>query len=117
MLSFSGRRVFLATGPTDMRKSFNGLAGIVRNELSGDPMQGDLFVFCNRGRNRLKVLVYDTSGAWVLAKRLERGTFNWPSVAIDQRRLEYSAEQFVLLLSGVDAVELRERKWRRRKVG
>ncbi len=100
-----------------MRKSFNGLAGIVLNELNQDPVHGDLFVFCNRIRNRLKVLVYDASGSWVLAKRLERGTFNWPSVTLDQRRLEYSAEQLGLLLAGVDATELSERKWRRRKVG
>ncbi|MBL4770189.1 MAG: IS66 family insertion sequence element accessory protein TnpB [Planctomycetes bacterium] len=98
-----------------MRKSFNGLSGIVRNDMEGDPVQGDLFVFCNRLRNRLKVLVYDDSGAWVLAKRLEKGTFNWPRLTGAERRLEYSEEQLTLLLGGLDAEDLRARNWRRRK--
>jgi len=59
MLTFRGGRVFLVAGPTDMRKSFCGLAGIVREKLNSDPMSRDLFLFCNRSRNRLKVLVYD----------------------------------------------------------
>lgn len=62
-------------GATDMRKSFNGLAGIVRERLDADPMSRHLFLFCNRNRNRLKVLVADESGMWVLGKRLDRGTF------------------------------------------
>ena len=66
------------TGPTDMRNSFNGLAGIVRGKLQADPMSRDLFLFCNRSRNSLKVLVYDEAGVWVLAKRLDEGTFAWP---------------------------------------
>ncbi|MFT5200186.1 MAG: transposase, partial [Planctomycetota bacterium] len=110
-----GRHVFLATGPTDMRKSFNGLSGIGRNDMKGDPVRGDLFVFCNRLRNRLKVLVYDDSGAWGLAKRLEQGTFDGPRLTGAERRLEYSEERLTLLLGGLDAEDLRARKWRRRK--
>ncbi len=63
MLAFSGGRVFLVVGPTDMRKSFNTLAGIVRERLGADPMSRDLFFFCNRGRNRMKVLVHDSCEA------------------------------------------------------
>ena len=66
-----GGRIFLVAGPTDMRKSFDGLAGIVRERLQADPMSRDLFFFCNRARNRMKVLVCDESGMWVLAKRLK----------------------------------------------
>ena len=74
MLTFAGRRVFLVAGATDMRKSFNGLAGIVRERLEADPMSHHLFLFCNRHRNRLKGLVADESGMWVLNKRLDHGT-------------------------------------------
>ncbi len=74
MLTFDGRRVFLVIGPTDMRKSFNGLSGIVGDRPDRDSMSRDLFLFCNRGRNRQKALVYDESGARALAKRPDLGT-------------------------------------------
>ena len=65
MLTFVGR-MFLVAGPTDMRKSYNGLAGIVREKLHADPMSRHLFLFCNRARNRLKVLISDESGILVI---------------------------------------------------
>lgn len=114
MLTFHGGRIFLVAGATDMRKSFNGLAGIVRDRLQADPMSRDLFFFCNRGRNRMKVLVYDESGAWVLAKRLDRGTFAWPDVVGGAAKVEYREEQLALLLRGFDAEGLHPRRWRRR---
>lgn len=67
-----------------MRKSFNGLAGVVRERLQADRMSRHLFLFCNRDRNRMKVLVADESGMWVLAKRLDRGTFAWPAGTCDR---------------------------------
>ena len=88
MLTFGGGRIFLVAGATDMRKSFNGLAGIVRERLATDPMSRHLFLFCNRDRNRLKVLVADESGMWVLSKRLDRGTFAWPAARDDVVRVE-----------------------------
>ena len=107
-------RVFLLPGPTDMRKSFNGLSGLVRSELGANPLSGDLFVFCNRPRNRLKILYFDSTGMWVFAKRLERGTFAWPSTKPSGGRLEMRYEELLLLLGGLDAKDLVERKWRRR---
>lgn len=108
-------RIFLASGVTDMRKSFNGLSGLVRSSLAGDPLSGDLFVFCNRGKNRLKILYFDSSGMWVLAKRLERGTFAWPERLEERTRVEMRHEELMLLLNGLDVSELRERaRWRRR---
>lgn len=109
----AGRRVFLVSGPTDMRKSFDGLSGVVRTALQGDPKSGDLFVFCNRLRNRLKVLYVDESGIWVCAKRLERGTFKWPSPSSEDRRVEMRSEELALLLGGLDAKELKARAWKR----
>jgi transposase len=116
MLSLGrGGRIFLVAGPTDMRKSFDGLSGVVREALRGDPMSGDLFVFCNRVRNRLKVLYVDESGMWVCAKRLERGTFAWPAESGSGRRVEMRTEELALLLGGLDAANLKPRKWKRRK--
>ena len=114
MLTFHGDRIFLVAGATDMRKSFNGLAGIVRDRLQADPMSRDLFFFCNRERNRMKVLIYDESGAWVLAKRLDRGTFAWPDVIGEVAKVEYREEQLALLLRGFDAEGLHPRRWLRR---
>lgn len=116
MLSFTANsgRLFIVVGVTDMRKSFNSLAGVVRNQVKSDPMSRDLFFFCNRARNRLKVLVSDESGRWVYAKRLDRGTFSWPSSADGATKLEYRPEQIALSLQGVDADRLSQRRWRRR---
>ena len=113
MLSFTGHRIFLIVGATDMRKSFNGLSGLASSLLGATPTSRDLFVFSNRSRNRLKVLLFDESGAWVLAKRLDKGTFEWPSPDVGDT-VEYMNEELVLLLGGLDASELRARNWMRR---
>jgi len=80
MLSFTGGlKVFVALEPCDLRKSFNGLEGLVQERLGEDPRGGALFVFTNRAHTRLKILYWDGSGLWVLCKRLEKGTFSWPA--------------------------------------
>ena len=80
MLSFlSNTRVYLAAGATDLRKSFDTLAGVVRNSLRLDPLSGHLFVFTNARKNRLKIMFWDKTGWWVCAKRLEVGTLAWPA--------------------------------------
>jgi transposase len=112
---FGQGRIFLAAGATDMRKSFNGLSGLVRSRLAGDPLSGDLFVFCNRSKNRLKILYFDSTGLWVMAKRLERGTFDWPAKLECRERIELRYEKLLLILNGLEAGELVERRrWRRR---
>lgn len=113
MLSFGGNQIFLVVGPTDMRKSFNGLAGLANSLLGATPASRDLFVFANRAKNRLKVLLYDESGTWVLAKRLDKGTFAWP-VETNAETVEYRAEELALLLGGMDASALVSRNWHRR---
>jgi transposase len=114
MLTFKGHRIFLVTGPTDMRKSFNGLSGIARERLGATPASRDLYLFCNRRGNRLKALVYDESGVWVLAKRLDKGTFAWPAADSTTHAIEYREEQLTLLLGGFDAPDLKSRSWHRR---
>lgn len=114
MLTFAGHRIFLVSGPTDMRKSFNGLSGIARELLQATPASRDLFLFCNRNKNRLKVLLFDESGAWVLAKRLDKGTFAWPACASDSATVEYREEELALLIGGFDTGALQARKWMRR---
>lgn len=115
MLTVSGSaRIYLAAGVTDMRKSFNGLYALARNELEGDPRQGHLFLFCNRRRDRLKALFWDGSGLWVCAKRLERGSFAWPDVsASTSRTVELSRTELNLLLGGLDLSLTRRRDWLR----
>lgn len=115
MLTFKGHRIFLVAGPTDMRKSFNGLSGIARELLGATPASRDLYLFCNRGRNRLKALVYDESGVWVLAKRLDKGTFGWPAAESRAQTIEYREEELTLLLGGFDAPKLNSRAWNRRR--
>jgi len=103
-------RIYLASGPTDLRKSFDGLSGIARTKLEQDPTSGHLFVFCNRRRDRLKVLYFDGSGLWVFAKRLEKGTFCWP----DERasaRVRLKSSELALLLSGLDLAHTKQRRW------
>ena len=82
MLSFHAQlKVFVATAPCDLRMSFNGLWAAASERLGEDPKNGALFVFCNRRRNRIKILYFDGTGVCVLAKRREEGTFHWPQSA------------------------------------
>ena len=79
MLPFSStQRYYFYRHPTDMRKSFNGLSGIVRSELGGNPISGDVFIFVNRRRDRIKLLVWDRSDYVLLYKYLQQGTFELP---------------------------------------
>ena len=106
-------RIWLATKPADMRKSFEGLYGLVRDRLRCEPLSGHLYLFCNAQRNRLKVLVWDGSGLWVCAKRLPRGCFSWPQAADAQGKVTLSHEELSLLLGGIDLAETKSKRWHR----
>lgn len=88
-------RVYLAQGSTDLRKSIDGLAILVKEGFDLDPFSSSLFVFCNRKRDKLKILHWDHNGFWLYYRRLERGTFHWPSegstvpLSIDRRQLRW----------------------------
>ena len=107
-------RIYIAVEGVDMRKGFDGLYGLVRDRLGHDPLSGHLFLFANRGRTRLKVLVWDGSGLWVCAKRLEKGRFHWLAAA-KESCLMMRLEELAMLLNGLDIAEARPRKsWLRR---
>ena len=110
-------RIYVATGATDMRKSFNGLYGLVRDTLGCDPTSGHVFLFTNSRRNRLKLLVYDGSGLWVAAKRLDGGRFGWPESDTKATKIVLSQEELALLLGGIDLVRTERRKWYRKPLG
>lgn len=108
-------RVYVGLEAVDMRKGFEGLFGLVRDYLGQDPLSGHLFLFSNRGRTRIKAIVWDGSGLWVCAKRLERGRFQWPQAGPGERQATMRPEQLALLLSGMDLTNVRSREgWYRR---
>jgi transposase len=104
-------KVYLARGTTDLRKGFDGLAGAVRELMCQDPASGHLFVFRGRRRHLVKILYWDGSGFWVLAKRLARGTFAWPAVDDDRQVVELRPDQLSALLGGVDLARTTWRPW------
>lgn len=99
MINLAGKRVYLACGKTDMRKNINGLAAIVEGSFKLDPFDGALFVFCNRKRDRVKILEWDGDGFWLHFKRLEKGHFRWPESG-DEATMTLSSEELHILLGG-----------------
>ena len=95
-----GARVYLACGSTDMRKSIDGLAAIVCHVFEADLFTNSLFVFCNRGRDKLKILYWDHNGFWLYYRRLERGHFRWPEQPT-QKPLAITRRQLQWLLDGL----------------
>ena len=116
MLTFATtQRIYLARAVVDMRKSFDSLTSLVRNQLGKDPFTGDAFVFVGKGRDRVKILVWDVSGFWVCAKRLEKGRFRWPATTGPERSVVLRAEELAMLLNGLDLKQAQPRRgWYRR---
>lgn len=108
MLNFGGKAVYLACGKTDMRKSINGLAAIVEGSFKLSPYDEALFVFCNRNRDRVKILEWDGDGFWLYFKRLEKGHFRWPANDAGQT-MTLTGEELSILLGGA-RVELKLRR-------
>lgn len=95
---------------TDMRKGFNQLCGIVTNELGGSVLQGDAFIFINRPRTHLKLLVYEQGGFAIFYRRLEQGGFEVPAFDLDAQSLELSIDQLHFILRGISLQSVRYRK-------
>jgi transposase len=107
-------KIYLGVEAVDMRKGFDGLYGLVRDALGHDPVSGHLFLFTNRSHTRVKALVWDGSGLWVCAKRLERGRFHWPEKT-DARSVSMRPEELAMLINGMDLKQAEVRAgWYRR---
>ena len=103
MLAFPAAiKIYVAVEPVDMRKQFNGLWSAAQEKLHEDPKSGAVFVFTNRERTRLKLLYWDGTGVWVLAKRLEQGRFSWPAPSEKRAKLALAPEALALLIGGVE---------------
>ncbi|MFQ5382149.1 MAG: IS66 family insertion sequence element accessory protein TnpB [Dehalococcoidia bacterium] len=102
MLSLpSSIRIFLAREPVDFRKAHDGLCAIVRQQFREDPFDGNLFVFFNRAKDRIKLLLWDRNGFWLFYKRLERGTFAF-DLRCSSSRIELTRAQLTMVLEGID---------------
>jgi transposase len=95
-------RIWLCVQPTDLRKSFDSLAELVRQHLEANPLSGHVFVFRNRRSDRVKLLYWDEDGYVIIYKRLEAGTFRFPAAAAQQASVTLRAAELAMLLDGVD---------------
>jgi transposase len=110
MISFSfPSEIYIANSPTDFRKCFDGLCGEVQSQIHCDPLNGSLFVFYNKRRDRLKMLVWDNDGFWLFYKRLEQGTFEIPRSSSDTC-VAITAEQLHLVLCGIELTSVKKRR-------
>jgi len=112
VLSFAGRvRIFVAAEPVDLRRGFDGLAAATRQVIQEDPLSGHIFAYLNRRRDRVKLLVWEPSGYWLLYKRLEKGRFTLPAEpAPGRRHIVIAPADLALMLEGIDLRGAHRRK-------
>ena len=111
MLSSPGQApIYLYAGVCDMRKSFNGLLGLIQQAQIDDPLSGAWFVFRNRRGDKLKIMHFDRDGLAIWYKRLEQGRFQWPPIADGKASVSIDASQLRLILEGIDLASVRRRK-------
>ena len=107
-------RIWLCVPATDLRKSFDSLAELVRQQLDADPLSGHVFVFRNRKSDRIKLMYWDEDGYVIVYKRLEAGTFRFPTLDANQAGVTLRAAELAMLLDGVDWQNVRRsRRYRR----
>ena len=109
MFNFYPRRLFLYSHFTDMRKNFDSLAALVENQMHQNPTSTDAFLFINKRKNRLKILIWEDSGFWLLSKRLEIGTFSFQESS-EPSSILLSNSQFQLLLEGIVLLQSKQLK-------
>lgn len=97
-------QVYLATGVTDMRKAINGLSIIVSQQLGHDPFNGSVFVFCNRHRDKLKILYWEHNGFWLYYRRLDKGKFQWPT-DLEHKTVTLTLRELHWLLDGLSRTQ------------
>ena len=103
-------KIYLCTVPADMRKSFDGLCGLIRTWLQGDPLSGDVFVFRNKTGDRVKIITFEGDGLAIFYKRLEAGTYRFPLAPDGNGKMTVRAADLLMLLDGVDLSSVRRRK-------
>ena len=106
----TNHRYYLCRGPTDLRKGFDGLSGQIRQALESDPLDGSVYIFINRRRDRMKLLVWEPSGFVLYYKRLERGTFELPRLEGKSHKIQLKWETLMMLLTGISLKSVRMRK-------
>lgn len=111
MMNWNNKSVYLCCGHTDMRKSINGMMMLVKENFSLDPFADAIFVFCNKSRNRLKILEWDGDGFWLYFKRLERGHFGWPT-EVTEKTMILNVNELICLIDGARL----EKKLKRKEV-
>jgi len=113
MLTFNGQlKVYVALAPCDMRKSFHGLSELARNTIKVDPASGAAFLFTNKRHNLIKILYFDGTGYWCVAKRLEKGTFSWPKdIQEGREKLILKPTALAMLTDGIDLRDGLQRPW------
>jgi len=111
MLSLSSSsRYFLYRYQSDMRKGFDGLSGLVRDSMIKDPLSGDVFIFFNKRRSQVKLLLWEGDGFSIYHKRLERGTYELPSLANSSTAVALRSDELMLILQGISLQSVRRRK-------
>ncbi len=108
--ALSLNQIYIYRYPTDMRKGFDGLSGLVNNELEKSPVSGDAFIFFNRRLNLLKLLVWEKGGFGIYYKRLEQGTFEIPEAKEDEKAISISQTELLFILEGIDLKAIKKRK-------
>lgn len=116
MFDYSSYQVLLACGATDMRKSINGLCEIIQFNFSIDPREKTIFVFCNRSKNRIKLLVWDSNGFWMHFKRIEKGTVMWPATSESEITMNFTVSELLNLVNapGIKQKIKRQEIWDKR---
>jgi transposase len=107
--NFSGLHFYLCRQPTDMRKNFDGLSGVIESTLGANPLSGDVFIFINKRRDRIKLLLWDRDGFWLFYKRLEKGTFQLPTDTSDSQSIELNHDALWMILTGIDLGSIKRR--------
>jgi transposase len=109
MFSLHSARYFMYSQPTDMRKSFDGLSGLVASQLEEQPTNGDVFIFINKPRNRIKLLRWEQDGFVLFYKRLEKGTFELPEMEKGQKKHTLSYGELAMIITGISMKNARKK--------
>jgi len=110
MLSLNSYQFYLYVHPCDMRKGFDGLSGLVRNEMNLDPLNGVVYIFFNKPRNLVKLLMWDTTGFAIYHKRLSKGSFGKFTIHTDTISSSVKRDELICILEGIELKSIRKRK-------